>query len=65
MPNETPAGKFVTLERLREWRGTIEQLQTVQNGCPLPSYEEAFRLANMEAAKSLESLRKCIEGGAE
>ena len=59
------AGAVVTLERLREWRGTIEQLLTVQNGCPLPSYEEAFRLANIEADKSLETLRKCIEGGAE
>jgi len=34
---------------LREAKGTIEQLRAVQNGCPLPSYEEAFRLANTEA----------------
>jgi hypothetical protein len=44
---------LVPVERLREVRGTIEQLLCVQNGCPLPSYEEAFRLANMEAGKTL------------
>ena len=31
---------------LREAKGTIEQLRAVQNGCPLPSYEQAFGLAN-------------------
>jgi hypothetical protein len=59
-PAIKPAGAFVTLEQLREWRGTIEQLQTVQYGCPLPSYEEAFRLANMEAANSMQSLAAAI-----
>ena len=48
--------KLVPAERLREVRGTIEQLLCVQNGCPMPSYEEAFRLANMEAGKTLEWL---------
>jgi hypothetical protein len=55
-----PAGSFVSTERLREWRGTIEQLQAVQNGCPLPSYERAFELANMEGEKSLQSLAAAI-----
>ena len=54
------AGAFVPLEQLREWRGTIAQLQSVQNGCQLPSYEEAFRLANMEAANALRSLDAAI-----
>jgi hypothetical protein len=54
--------KLVPVERLREVRGTIEQLLCVQNGCPLPSYEEAFRLANMEAGKTLEWLAAAIRG---
>jgi len=58
-------GVFVTLDKLREWHGTIEQLLTVQNGCPLPSYEEAYRLANMEAAKSLEWLGTAIRDAEE
>ena len=52
--------KLVPVERLREVRGTIEQLLCVQNGCPLPSYEEAFRLANMEAGKTLEWLATAL-----
>ena len=46
---------------LRGAKGTIEQLRAVQNGCPLPSYEEAYRLANDEADRTILAINAALE----
>jgi len=46
---------------LREAKGAVEQLRDVQNGCPLPSYEQAFALTNGEADKLILAIAAELE----
>ena len=44
-----PSGAFVNIPTLMLFRDTIQELLDVQNGCPLPKYQEAFDAANAQA----------------
>ena len=57
----SPAGAFVNIPMLMLFRDTIQELLDVQNGCPLPDYQEMFDAANEQAHELLDWLAAKIE----
>ena len=46
------------LKQIRQFKDTLELLHSVQNGCPLPKYQEDWNTAMTEAASLLGGYRE-------
>ena len=61
--SSAPSGmRVMNTPELMFLRDTIQELRDVQNGCPLPDYQEMFDAANEQADEMLDWLSALIGG---